>query len=143
MTTLLRWLPSVIVNPEVSCEDGEADIFVHLIDEKVVVELLANERHVPIERRSSFLGHCKRAKEYSESWDSCPYCVVHFVETETKNYQAKFNANALKMKNSIPNDSNIFSHCFYTRSFDFVEIVIWKEGKERVVTIFSEGKRQI
>jgi hypothetical protein len=129
ISTLQRWLPNAYLTPETSCESAEADVFFQLNIFSLVIELLSNERFGPIDRRSSFLGHCKRAESYGV-YLNCPYCVIHFIETSEKEPVAP--------EIDLPSDSNVLVYFFHNRTFKFVQLVIWRKEGKKVIQILSE-----
>jgi hypothetical protein len=77
---LLRaWFPlDVDIIPEVDCEKDSADILIRSDTFSVILEFLSNERYGPESRKSSMLGHIKRAVTYRESIGGEAW-VIHFV----------------------------------------------------------------
>jgi hypothetical protein len=132
ISTLHRWLPNAYLTPETSCESAEADVFLQLNIFHLVIELLSNERYGPVDRRSSFLGHCKRARSYGV-YLKCPFCVIHFIETDSLKPVIPTNRAI-----DLPSDDNILVYFFHNRSFKFVELVLWSKGGKKIIPILSE-----
>jgi hypothetical protein len=125
---LNAWFPDTVsISPEANCESNEADLFIKYDSFSLTLEFCANERYGPENRRSSFLGHVKRGRNYADSLNSS-VCVMHFIGVE--NFPP-----LKKPKNPPPPTSKneTFAYIFHKHDMtDGIQLTIWSyKSKEQ------------